>query len=371
MTGEGAVTTLIRVIDGHNDLPWAMRRLHDSDFDVADLSGDVPSMQSDIPRLRRGGVSGQFWSVYVPSTLPGPTAVATTLEQIDFVHRMIARYPDDFAVALDADGVEAAAASGQIASMLGMEGGHSINESLPVLRMMFDLGVRYMTLTHNDNVSWADSATDERVVGGINAFGVEVVREMNRIGMMVDLSHVSTEVMHQAMSASRRPVMFSHSSARALCQVERNVPDDVLGNLAINGGICMVAFVPDFVSPAFAKWFEECRQITAEEGGDSRSSADVDRMIARRRLSDPPPDVDVHQVADHIEHIRDVAGVDHVGIGGDYGGSMLMPSDLADVAAYPVLFRELADRKWSTDDLNRLRRANVLRVMRDNQPSYG
>jgi membrane dipeptidase len=356
------------VIDGHNDLPWAMRRLFDGDLDAADLSRIVPGVHTDIPRLRSGGVSGQFWSVYVPSTLTGPIAVSDTLEQIDFVHRMIQRYPDDFALALDVDDVEHAAGTGRIASMLGMEGGQSINESLSVLRMMFDLGVRYMTLTHNHNVSWADSATDVRVLGGMNEFGREVVREMNRIGMIVDLSHVSTDVMHQALTTSSLPVMFSHSSARALCDVARNVPDDVLGELAVNGGICMIAFVPDFVSPAFARWFDECQEMVEAEGGDPRLSADVDRVIERRMRTDPPPEVSVHQIADHIEHVRDVAGIDHVGIGGDYGGSTLMPKELHDVSTYPRLFDVLVTRGWSVGDLDRLRRTNVLRVMGDNKP---
>ncbi len=357
------------MIDGHNDLPWAMRRHFDGDLDRADLSGSVPEVHTDIPRLRSGGVTGQFWSVYVPSTLPGPTAVSTTLAQIDFVHRMIERYPDDFVLALSASDVESAASSGRIASMLGMEGGHSIDESLSVLRMMFDLGVRYMTLTHNHNVSWADSATDDRVLGGMNDFGRDVVREMNRIGMIVDLSHVSTEVMHQALETSARPVMFSHSSARSLCDVARNVPDDVLSTLSTNGGICMVAFVADFLSPAFARWFEESQEMVVAEGGDPRLSADVDALMARRSRTDPPPTVTVHDVAGHIEHVRDVAGVDHVGIGGDYGGSTLMPADLHDVSTYPLLFETLRGRGWSTRDLDRLRRANILRVMHDNEPS--
>lgn len=344
-----------------------MRRLFDHDLDAADLSGSVPAVHTDIPRLRSGGVTGQFWSVYVPSTLSGPEAVSTTLEQIDFVHRMIERYPDDFALALDANDIERAADSGRIASMLGMEGGHSIDESLPVLRMMFDLGVRYMTLTHNNRVPWADSATDEPVLGGMNAFGGDVVREMNRMGMIVDLSHVSTDVMHQALAISSMPVMFSHSSARSLCDVARNVPDDVLTSLSTNGGICMIAFVPDFLTPSFARWFEETQEMVIADGGDPRMSADVDRMIERRTKTDPPPMVTVDDVADHVEHVREVAGIDHVGIGGDYGGSTLMPSDLHDVSTYPLLFEVLRSRGWTPSELDRLRRHNVLRVLHDNQ----
>ena len=355
------------MIDGHNDLAWTMRRQYGYDLDEADLAAAVPTLHTDIPRLRNGGVTGQFWSVYVPSSLPGPAAVSTTLEQIDFVHRMIDRYPDDFMLALSADDVEVASDSGRIASMLGMEGGHSIDESLSVLRMMFGLGVRYMTLTHNHNVAWADSATDVRALGGMNDFGREVVREMNRIGMIVDLSHVATEVMHQALATSTLPVMFSHSSARALCDVERNVPDDVLHDLAVNGGICMVAFVPDFVSPAFARWFGESQEMVVLEGGNPRLSVDVDRVIERRTRTDPPPVVTADDVADHIDHVRDVAGVDHVGIGGDYGGSTMMPSDLHDVSTYPRLFELLTARGWSAPELDRLRRTNILRVMHDNE----
>lgn len=357
------------MIDGHNDLPWEMRRKFGGDLAAADLADSVPGVHTDIPRLRSGGVSGQFWSVYVPSTLPGPEAVSTTLEQIDFVHRMIQRYPDDLVLALTADEVRAAATQGRIASMLGMEGGHSIDESLAVLRMMFDLGVRYMTLTHNDSLSWVDSATDRQPLGGMNDFGRSVVAEMNRLGMIVDLSHVSTEVMRQAIDVGTRPVMFSHSSARALCDNQRNVPDDVLVQLPTNGGICMVAFVPDFILASHHRWLEQTRQMVASDGHDPRSSRAVDRMIEQRLRDDPPPPVRAADVADHIEHVRDVAGIDHVGIGGDYGGSSLMPDDLNDVSSYPRLFAELERRDWSRSELDKLRRGNVLRVMHDNEVS--
>lgn len=258
------------VIDGHNDLPWAMRVGYDYDFETANLAGHVPGRHTDVPRLRAGGVTGQFWSVYVPSSLTGPVAVATTLEQIDFVHRMAAAYPGDFVLASTADEVEQARRSGRIASMIGMEGGHSIDESLGVLATMYERGARYMTLTHNDNVPWADSATDDAVLGGLSSFGHDVVREMNRLGMIVDLSHVSADVMRQAMVTTSRPVMFSHSSARAVCDVPRNVPDDVLLELSVNGGICMVTFVPEFVSPAVAEWVAESRELIASVGGDPR-----------------------------------------------------------------------------------------------------
>lgn len=332
------------MIDGHNDLAWVMHKLFDLDLDLVDLSRSVPEFHTDIPRLRAGGVTGQFWSVYVPSTLKADAAVVATLKQIDFVHRMIARHPDTFVLATTADEVELARKDGRIASLIGMEGGHSINSSLSVLRMMYRLGVRYMTLTHNDNVPWADSATDEPVLGGLSPFGVKVVQEMNRLGMLVDLSHVSADVMRQALEVTCSPVIFSHSSARALVDVPRNVPDDVLGKLKSNGGVCMVAFVPDFVSPAFADWFR------AREQGE---------------VTTKPPVVTVDDVADHIEHVREVAGVEHVGIGGDYDGSEFMPEGLKDVSRYPYLLETLASRGWTALDLERLRSGNVLRVLRD------
>jgi membrane dipeptidase len=332
------------LIDGHNDLPWAMLKHFDSDLDRVDLLASVPALHTDIPRLRAGGVTGQFWSVYVPSSLQGADAVMGTLGQIDLVRRFVARYPRTFMLATTADEVEQARREGRIASLMGMEGGHSINGSLGVLRLMHELGVRYMTLTHNDNVPWADSATDIPVLGGLSEFGIDVVREMNRLGMIVDLSHVSADVMRQALAASSAPVMFSHSSARALVDVPRNVPDDVLGSLAANGGICMVAFVPDFISMPFARWFEQ------RAAGERVGSA---------------PIVTVRDAADHIDHVREVAGIDHVGIGGDYDGSAFMPTGLEDVSGYPRVFAELAARGWSSDDLDRLGRGNVLRVLHD------
>ncbi len=355
------------MIDGHNDLPWAMRKHCAYDMTVGDLSGSVPQLHTDIPRLRAGEVTGQFWSVYVPSTLSGADAVTATLEQIDFVFRMIERYPDDFAFAQTADEVEQAASEGRIASLIGIEGGHSINESLAVLRMMFDLGARYMTLTHNDNTPWADSATDVPTLGGMNEFGEHVVLEMNRLGMLVDLSHVSADVMRQAMRVSTSPVMFSHSSARAVCDVPRNVPDDVLSSLAANGGLCMVTFVPDFVSPGVARWAEQCKEIAVERGGSARNLGDVDRVFRERLNTDPPPMATIGDVVAHIEHVRDVAGIDHVGIGGDYDGTLFMPTGLEDVSGYPRLFDALVANGWNHADLDQLRRQNVLRVMRDAQ----
>lgn len=353
------------VIDGHNDLAWAMRKLCRYDLDEVDLSGPVPALHTDIPRLLAGGVTGQFWSVYVSSTLAGGDAVTATLEQIDFVRRLVDRHRTTFGFARNADDVEEARDNGRIASLLGMEGGHSIDNSLPVLRMMFDLGVRYLTLTHNDNNEWADSATDERRLGGLSPFGEEVVREMNRLGMMVDLSHVSDDVMRQALRVSAAPVIFSHSSARAVCDVSRNVPDDVLTVLAANGGLCMVTFVANFVSPGVASWVEEARQILAERGGDERSPGALASFIRERAASETVPRATIDDVVAHFEHVREVAGIDHVGVGGDFDGALLMPDGLDDVSGYPRLFDALRLRRWSPADLEKVAAGNVLRVLRE------
>jgi len=353
------------MIDGHNDLAWAMRQLCNYDLDRYDLGGSVPELHTDIPRLRAGGVTGQFWSVYVPSTMTDGEAVRATLEQVDFIRRLVARYPDDLALATTVDEVAQARREGRIASLMGMEGGHSIGGSLAVLRVMYHLGVRYMTLTHNDNVAWADSATDVPVLGGLSTFGEEVVGEMNRLGMLVDLSHVSTDVMRQALAVTSRPVIFSHSSARAVCDVPRNVPDDVLRDMARNGGVCMVTFVPDFVSPAVAEWIEETRQLMAADGFDAGNSKELDRRLLLRAAAGGAPVATIDDVADHMDHVREVAGIDHVGVGGDYDGTAWMPSGLDDVSGYQRLFAVLAERHWSPDDLDRLSQANVVRALGD------
>lgn len=352
------------VIDGHNDLAWAMRDLAGYDLDAVDLARAEPRLQTDLPRLRAGGVTGQFWSVFVPSTLQGADAVTATLEQIDFVHRLVARYPQHLALAGSADEVHAARRDGRIASLLGMEGGHSIDESLGVLRMMHALGVRYMTLTHNGNVSWADSATDDPVLGGLSPFGEGVVREMNRLGMLVDLSHVSSDVMRQALRITSAPVMFSHSSARAVCDVPRNVPDDVLASLAANDGVCMVTFVAKFVSEAHSRWFDEAGDEARARGIDPRDYGAMEPLLLERARHTPPPAATIDDVVAHLEHVREVAGIDHVGVGGDYDGATFMPTGLEDVSGYPRLFAALADRGWSGADLAKLRSDNVLRVLR-------
>jgi membrane dipeptidase len=371
---DAGVTTDTRtayVFDGHNDLPWAIRDHFGYDLDRADLVDGVPELQTDLPRLRSGGVGAQFWSVFVPCSLGGDAAVTATLEQIDFVHAMVARHPDALALATTAGEVEAAVANGRIASLLGMEGGHSIAGSLGTLRMMHALGVRYMTLTHNENVPWADSATDEPAVGGLTDFGREVVAEMNRIGMFVDLSHVSADVMRDALDATRAPAIFSHSAARAVCDINRNVPDDVLARLATNGGVCMVAFVPMFVAQSHADWYIECLDVTEERGGDRRRFADVEPVVEERLVTHPLAPCTPADVADHVDHIREVAGLDHVGLGGDYDGSLFFPAGMEDVSGYPLLFDELRGRGWSTAELAQLGHANILRAMRGMEDASG
>jgi membrane dipeptidase len=352
------------VMDGHNDLAWAMRELCSYDFDEVDLVGGEPRLQTDIPRLRAGGVGAQFWSVYVPSSLPGGVAVKNTLEQVDFIRRMTARYPEHFALATGSAQVEEAVSSGRIACLMGMEGGHSIDSSLAALRMMHRLGVRYMTLTHNENVPWADSATDVPAVGGLTDFGRDVVREMNRIGMFVDLSHVTADVMRDALDTASAPVIFSHSCARSLCDIARNVPDDVLQRLTSNGGVCMVTHVAMFVSQRVADWYLDSLDQIEAAGGDRRSFADIDPFLRGRRATDPAPECTVDELADHVDRVREVAGLEHVGIGGDYDGSSEFPRGMEDVSGYPLLLDTLRGRGWSDAELAALAHGNVLRAMR-------
>jgi membrane dipeptidase len=353
------------LVDGHNDLPWEAREQTGYDFEALDISGRLTTTQTDLPRLADGGVGAQFWSVFVPSTLQGDSAVTATLEQVDGVHRMIGSYADRLALARTADEVEAATATGRVASLLGAEGGHSIGCSLGTLRMLHVLGVRYLTLTHNDNTPWADSATDVPVVGGLSEFGREVVREMNRLGMMVDLSHVAPTTMRAALETADAPVIFSHSSALALCDTPRNVPDDVLAALPANGGTCMVTFVPEFVSPDTAAWRVEAAAAAAEVGVDARDWQAFGRFTAGWQLQHPKPPATIEQVVAHVEHVREVAGIDHVGIGGDYDGTDTFPIGLEDVSGYPRLVAALLERSWSEADAAKLVRGNTLRVMRD------
>jgi membrane dipeptidase len=353
------------VLDGHNDLLWEAREQVGYDFDRLDIGAGGTPTHTDLPRLRRGGVGGQFWSVFVPASLVGDDAVSATLEQVDAAHQMVARYAGELAFARTADEVEAAWAQDRIASLLGAEGGHSINSSLATLRMLHVLGVRYLTLTHNSNVPWADSATDEPVIGGLSRFGVEVVREMNRIGMLVDLSHVSADTMRDALRASEVPVVFSHSSARAVCDSPRNAPDDVLESLRDNGGVCMVTFVPKFVNPEAAAWHAQAVAEAQAQGIGQADAAAFAPFYRDYRARHPEPPATLDDVVRHCEHVREVAGIDHVGVGGDYDGVEVLPQGMGDVTAYPALLEALAARGWSDDDLAQLTSGNILRVMRD------
>jgi membrane dipeptidase len=358
------------LVDGHNDLAWALRDAGGQDLAGTDLAGPVGFTHTDLPRLAGGGVGAQFWSVYVPVSLAGEAAVAVTLEQIDFVHRMAGRYPDRLELALTAADVERIFAAGRVASLIGAEGGHSIACSLGALRALYRLGVRYLTLTHNANVPWADSATDEPAAGGLTPFGRQVVAEMQRLGMLVDLSHTAPPTMRDAFDAAEAPVIYSHSSARALCDHPRNVPDEMLARLPGNNGVCMVTFVPAFVSQQCREWHQGLDAEMERRGLDpwDQASRAAREEYARRS---PAPRATLAQVADHIEHVREVAGVDHVGIGGDFDGTEDLPDGLADVSCYPALIAELLERGWSEQDCARLAGGNVLRVMREAESAAG
>jgi membrane dipeptidase len=351
------------VIDGHNDLPWAIRQSTRNPRDVVayDLRAKTAG-DTDLARLRAGHVGGQFWSVYVPGE-PTSGWARVQLEQIDIARRVIERYPDTLALARTAEETRTAMKQGRIASLMGMEGGHAIENSLGALRAFYDLGARYMTLTHGTTLAWADAAGDTPRHGGLTRFGEEVVREMNRLGMLVDLSHVTPDTMHDALRVSEAPVVFSHSSARAVCDHVRNVPDDVLALLPKNGGVVMVTFVAAFVSQETATAskpiFEEFRRRT--KGLDD--AAERQRIYKELAARMPKIKVTIGQVADHVEHVRKVAGVDHVGLGGDYDGNDAWPQGMEDVSSYPRLFAELIRRGWSDEDLAKLSQGNILRVM--------
>ncbi|HVG84413.1 MAG TPA: dipeptidase, partial [Vicinamibacterales bacterium] len=324
------------------------------------------SLMTDIPRLHRGGLGAQFWSVYVPAEMQGKEAVRATLEQIDIVHRMTKRWPETFELALTADAAERAFKSGRIGSMIGMEGGHSIDSSMATLRQMYALGARYMTLTHSLNVPWADSATDPPKHNGLSKFGEEVVREMNRLGMLVDLSHVSPDTMKDALAVSEAPAIFSHSSARAICNVPRNVPDDVLQLLPKNRGVVMVTFVPGFISQEVADWnLLETSQLQLLRAQFPSNTAYVNAGIERWRAEHPAPRATLRQVADHIDHIRKVAGIDHIGLGGDFDGITTVVQGLEDVSKYPDLTAELLRRGYADDEVKKVLGLNVLRAWRE------
>jgi membrane dipeptidase len=352
------------VIDGHNDLPWTIRERAKPPRDVVayDIRGRAAG-DTDLARLKAGHVGGQFWSVYTPGEGKFEDYARVQLEQIDIARRIVARYPE-LAWGLTGDDMERARRAGRIGSALGLEGGHAIQNSLGALRAYFDLGVRYMTLTHNVTLDWADCAAGPARHGGLTKFGEEVVREMNRLGMLVDLSHVSPETMDDALRVAEAPVIFSHSSARALDDVPRNVPDDILRRLPANGGVVMVTFVAEFISKASANANEARDKEIAALTKDVADKAEKDRVTKEYKAAHPLPKVTIGQVADHVEHVRRVAGADHVGLGGDYDGNEDWPEGMEDVTSYPRLFAELARRGWSDEDLAKLASGNVLRAMR-------
>lgn len=360
------------VFDGHNDVPWALRdraRNMINDFDFGDTTGtataDTIAMHTDIARLRKGRVGAQFWSVFVPSNSDESRAVQQTIEQIDVAKRLIARYPKDLSLAFTAADLEKQMKAGKIAGMIGMEGGHSIGSSLAVLREMYDLGARYMTLTHGRNTAWADSATDAPAHDGLTDFGRQVVREMNRIGMIVDLSHVSEATMKDALETSRAPVMFSHSGVRAVNDHPRNVPDAILPAVKANGGIVMVVFLPAFLdgevrAHGLARTAEQARVKAAYPGDPAAAAAALKTWDAAH----PAPTTGVAKVADHIEHLRTAIGIDHIGLGGDYDGMDAAPVGMEDVSGYPALFAELARRGYAQADLEKIASGNMLRVLK-------
>lgn len=373
------------VIDAHNDLLWELRDRYGSDLSKIDLGSnaatlprtpsgsDLPPLMTDIPRLRAGHVGGQFWSVWIPPSVTGPAAIKMTLEQIDLARRMVQRYPEHLRMAYSADDIERASKAGRIASLLGIEGGHQIDNSLPMLRQLHALGARYMTLTHTSNTAWADAGTDNPVHKGLTPFGLAVVAEMNRLGMVVDLSHVSKDAMRAALGASQAPVMFSHSNARALVDHPRGVDDEVLALVAKNGGIVMVNFNPGYVSQAVASHeaalaAEQSRNNAPPYAGlyigqPERAAAALEAW----KRNNPAPRATLSMVADHMDHIRKVAGIDSVGIGGDLDGIMDTPDGLEGVDKYPRLFEELARRGWTDADMAKAARGNILRVLRRNE----
>lgn len=366
MTAEGwRVHRAGLLIDGHNDLPWQIRTRADSSFDKLDIARPQPELQTDIPRLRQGGVGAQFWVVFVPTeTVRARTATRGALEQFDLIHRMVKRYPDVFALALTADDVVRIRKQGKIASLIGVEGGHMIENSLDTLAKFHQLGARYLGLTHTVTIDWADSATDEPRNAGLSAFGEQVVLEMNRLGMLVDLAHVSAGTMRDALRVSKAPVIASHSGAYAVAPHSRNVPDDVLRTIARNGGVVMVVFFSGYIHPEGARvtatYFEEERALKAKYPDEK----EFKQAWQQWKEQHPIPPGTVHTLVNHIDHIVRVAGIDHVGLGSDYEGARIMPAQLEDVSGYPYITQELLNRGYSEQDVHKIMGANLLRVLR-------
>jgi len=354
------------LIDGHNDLPWQYRKGNDFSFRTIDIARPQPTLHTDIERLKKGGVGAQFWSAYVDAdTAKTRTAVTQTLEQIDVIHRLVKAYPDTFAMAYTADDIARIRKDGKIASLIGVEGGHSIDNSLGVLRTMHSLGARYMTLTHTDNLDWADAATDTPKLKGLSPFGESVVLEMNRLGMLVDISHVSADTMRHTLKVTKAPVIASHSSAFALAGHPRNVPDDVLKEVKKNGGVIMVNFYSGFITQEGARLLPEIMK-TYREFKNRYPNADEFRVAYTQwKKEHPMPTGSVHDVVDHIEHIIKVAGVDHVGIGSDFDGISTCPRQLEDVSTYPYITQELLNRGHAREAIHKILGGNVLRVMRE------
>lgn len=353
------------LIDGHNDMPWEIRK-HGSSFERVDISKPQESLQTDIPRLRKGGMGAQFWSVWVPAdTAYNGTALTTTLEQIQLVNAMIDRYSETFELALTADDIRRIHKEGKIASLIGVEGGHSIENSLNVLRQLYRLGARYMTLTHSDTIDWADSGTDKARIGGLSPFGEDVIAEMNRLGMMVDLSHVSADVMRHALRITKAPIIFSHSSAKAVADSPRNVPDDVLKLVKVNNGIVMVNFFSGFIVPESAARYHQLLDQERKLKAEYKDAVKVQAELRKLRPKEPMARGTIHDLIDHIDHIVEVAGIDHVGLGSDYDGVSRLPTQLEDVSCYPYITQALLDRGYSETDIKKILGENLLRVMKD------
>jgi membrane dipeptidase len=354
------------VFDGHNDLPWEIRKFAKR-FDDCDISKPQPNLHTDIDRLRLGNVGAQYWSVYVPAdTMRAGVAYRTTVEQIDLVHAMVKRYPDVFQLCLTANDIESARKAGKIASLIGMEGGHSIEDSIQNLRRLYDMGARYMTLTHSDTLSWADAATDQSKHDGLSPFGEEIVREMNRLGMLVDISHVSPATMHDALDISAAPVIFSHSSARTIADHPRNVPDEILKRLPENGGVVMINFYSGFVVPKSAEIMKEMFQVRRElQAKYPDDKEKMEREYKQWQVKNPYPAGEASIIADHIEHVIKVAGIDHVGLGSDYDGISTAPKGMEDVSTYPLITEMLVQRGYSEEDIHKVLYKNALRVLRD------